>query len=570
MIGRALIVTASLALGASPALAAPGDPDPTFGEGGVALVGAYQTVRDAAATPDGGLVVVSDAFSVTKLTNGGDLDRSFGANGIATAPVPAPQALFRSTAILVQADGRIVVGGQIDPVWDNDPWAHFALARFLPDGRPDASFGSGGIVVLSLSADERDSIVAALARGPDGRIVACGAGRDGEGRSALALVRFDDTGHIDPSFGSGGVVRGPDGFCDAMARGPGGTLVLGGSSHDAAGNPTLMAARYLADGSADRSFGDGGIAATSIPMDTSRGFMHVLAQPDGKVVLTGQRDYQFELVRLDASGRPDPTFGNGGVVRAGVAGPLHCGPAALQANGKIVLGGQEQVGGSDRRFAIARFLPDGALDVGFAGGFVYSFLGPFDYADIGALVLQPDGRIVAIGGVGDSHGNLYLGALRLLGDGSGGAPADPDALGWLPPANSPRTASGATSSAARRASLRAALRSLRAALATRRARRALREGGLTIRIALPAGNRFTLVLARMRSPHRTIARGSVQPRQTGRVRLRLRSTPAGKRVLRTNGPVRVKAGVRLLLARGSTLAASTAIRLPALKAARGA
>jgi uncharacterized delta-60 repeat protein len=355
-----------------------------------------------------------------------------------------------------------------------------------------------------------------------------------------------------------------------MARGPGGTLVLGGSSHDAAGNPTMMATRYLADGSPDRSFGDGGIAATSIAMDTSRGFTHVLAQPDGKVVLTGQRDYQFELVRLDPSGRPDPTFGNAGVVRAGAPGPLFCGPAALQANGKIVLGGQEQLAGSNRRFAVARFVPDGALDVGFAGGFVYSFLGPFDYADIGALVLQPDGRIVAIGAVGDSHSNLYLGALRLLGDGPGGAPADPDALGWLPPANRPQTAAGATSSAARRASLRATLRSLRASLATRRARRALRKGGLTLRVALPAGNRLTLALARVRSPHRTIARGSVRARQAGRARLRLRTTRAGMRVLRTNGPVRVTARVRLLLPHGSTLAASTAIRLPALKSARGA
>jgi uncharacterized delta-60 repeat protein len=423
---------------------------------------------------------------------------------------------------------------------------------------------------MALSADERDSIVAALARGPGDRIVACGAGRDGEGRSALALARFDDTGRLDPSFGAGGLVRGPDGFCDAMARGPGGMLLLGGSGHDAAGNPTLMAARYLADGSPDTSFGDGGTAATSIPMDTSRGVMHVLAQPDGKVVLTGQWDYQFELVRLDASGRPDPTFGAAGVVRAGASGSLHCGPAALQANGKIVLGGQEQVAGSDRRFAIARFLPDGALDAGFAGGFVYSFLGPFDYADIGALVLQPDGRIVATGSVGDSHGNLFLGALRLPGDGPGGAPADPDALGWLPSADRSATAPGATSAAARRASLRAALRSLRTTLVSRRARRALRHGGLTVRVALPAGNRLTVALARARAPQRTLARGSVRARRTGRARLRLRTTRAGIRVLRAKGPVRVKARVRLLIAHGPVLAASLAIRLPALASTRGA
>jgi uncharacterized delta-60 repeat protein len=561
VVRRALIVAASCTLVASPAVAAPSDPDATFGDGGVALVGdAYQTVRGAAVTPDGGIVVVGDSFSVTKLTHGGALDRSFGASGTATAPVPAPEAMHRSTSILVQDDGRIVIGGEVDPVWDNDPWAHFALARFLPDGSPDPSFGSGGMVVMALGADERDSIVAALAPAPGGRIVACGPGNDTQGRGALALARYDSNGHLDPGFGSGGVVRGPAGFCDAMARGPGGTLVLAGNGRDTAGNPTITAARYLADGRPDPTFGNGGIVATAIPMDTSRGFIHVLPQPDGKVVLTGQWDYQFELLRLDASGRPDPTFGAGGVVRTGAAGTLTCGPAALQANGRIVLGGGEQVGGSERRFAIARYLPDGSLDPSFAGGFVFTSLGPFDYADIGALVLQPDGKIVAIGDAGDSHGHLYLAALRLIGDGPGGAPANPDALGAL--TNGSTSASGPTALNARRASLRSALRSLRRTPRTPRARRALRHGALTMHLTLPAGNRLTVALPRAPAPHRVLARGTARARK-GRTTLRLRTTRAGKRLLRSDRPIRLEARLRLLAAHAPPLSSSTTITLPA-------
>jgi uncharacterized delta-60 repeat protein len=566
VIRRALIVVVSLALVAPPAVAAPSDPDPSYGQGGVALVDAYQTVRGAAATPDGGIVVVSDAFTVTKLTRDGGLDAGFGVNGTATAPVPAPQAFFRSTAVLVQDDGRIVVGGQDDPVWDGNSWAHFALARFLADGRPDPSFGSGGMVVMSLSADERDSVLAALAPAPGGRIVACGASNDAQGQGTLALARFDGTGHLDAGFGSGGVVRGPTGFCDTMARGPGGTLLLGGSGRDAAGNPTFMAARYRADGAPDSSFGSGGFVTTAIPRDSSGGFMHALSQPDGKVVLTGQWDYQFELLRLDASGRPDETFGTAGVVRTGAPDTLHCGPAALQANGKVVLGGQEHVDPSNRRFAIARYQSDGSLDPSFGGGFVFSSLGPFDYADIGALVLQPDGRIVAIGGVGDSHGHVYLGALRLLGDGPGGAPADPDALGWSPPASGDapgKPPAGALTGSAptRRASLRAVMGSLRRTLGTRRARRALRHGSLTVAVVLPAGNRLTLALAGRRSPHATLARGSARAR-AGRTPLRLRTTRAGKRLLGRAGRMRLSVRARLLVAHGPAIAASTTIALP--------
>jgi uncharacterized delta-60 repeat protein len=344
-----------------------------------------------------------------------------------------------------------------------------------------------------------------------------------------------------------------------MARGPGGTLLLGGSGHDAAGNPTVTAARYLPDGRPDLSFGNAGIAATATPMDTSRGFMHVLAQPDGKVVVTGQWNYQFELLRLDGLGRPDLTFGTAGVSRTGASGPLTCGPAALQANGKIVLGGGEQVGGSNRRFAIARYLPDGSLDPGFAGGFVFTSLGPFDFADIGALVLQPDGKIVAIGDAGDSHGHLYLAALRLTGDGPGGAPADPDALG----AASPSTrASRAAALRARRASLRAALGSLRRALGTRRAHRALRHGGMTVHLTLPAGNRLTLTLRRARSPHTILARGTARARR-GPDPLHLRPTRRGTRAFHKAGPTRLRAQARLLAAHAPALAASTTITLPA-------
>jgi hypothetical protein len=201
---------------------------------------------------------------------------------------------------------------------------------------------------------------------------------------------------------------------------------------------------------------------------------------------------------------------------------------------------------SDRRFAAARYLPDGSLDPSFGGGVVFSTFGSSDYADVGALLLQPDGRIVAVANVGDSHGHLYLGAWRLLGDGPGGAPADPDAMGWTPP-SAPASAAPRRAS---RATLRFAMTRLRHALATRRARHALQRGGVTVRVALPAGTRVTLT-----SSKRTLARGTAK---NARTHLRLRTTRAGLRLLRRHGRVRVRARARL----GPALTASTTIVLP--------
>lgn len=287
MVWRVVIAVASLALAASPAGAAPADPDPSYGQGGVALVDASQVVQDAASTPDGGIVVASDSFTVTRLTHGGALDTSFGTNAIAMATIPAPQASFRSSTLLVQDDGRIVVGGWDDPVWDGDSAVHFALARFLPDGRPDPTFGSDGFVVVTVSVGERDSEVTALASAPGGGVVACGAvdGRQGPGR--MVLGRFDGEGRLDPSFGTRGLASGPAGHCHALARGPGGTLLVGGSLEYTVPTPTFIAARYFADGTPDSSFADHGVATTATPLDSSCKHVHVLPQPDGKVVLTG-------------------------------------------------------------------------------------------------------------------------------------------------------------------------------------------------------------------------------------------------------------------------------------------
>jgi uncharacterized delta-60 repeat protein len=533
------MAVAWLALAASPAVAAPADPDPSFGQGGLALVDASQAVQGAALAPDGGIVVASDRFTVTRLTPSGALDTSFGSNGTAMATVPAPQAFFLSSALVVQDDGRIVVGGTDDPVWDGSSQPHFALARFLADGTPDASFGSGGMVVMTVTAGERDSEVTALAPAPAGGVIACGAVDGLQGPGQMVLARFDSAGRLDPSFGSGGVASGPAGHCHDVARGPAGTLVAGGSLEYSVSSPTFIAARYLADGTPDRSFAAGGVATTAVAVDNACNHVQVLPQPDGKVVLTGQSDAQFELLRLDASGRPDPTFGNAGVVTTRTSQSLHCGPAALQANGKVVLGGTELVPPSGRRFAAARYLPDGSLDPSFAGGVVFSTFGSSDYADVGGLLLQPDGRIVAVANVGDSQGHLYLGAWRLLGDGPGGAPADPDSSSWEPPSAPAHTS--------QRPSLRLALRSLRHALSTRRARRALQRGGVTVHVALPMRTRVTLVVR-----HTTLARG-----RSAAAHLRLRTTHEGLRRLRGSGAMRAVAHLTVGDAR-----AATAIRLP--------
>jgi uncharacterized delta-60 repeat protein len=133
--------------------------------------------------------------------------------------------------------------------------------------------------------------------------------------------------------------------------------------------------RWLPNGDLDRSFGSGGFVATDLgifPMPHS-----VALQADGKILVGGQIECPglqlcFGIVRYDPNGSLDGTFGASGVARATFPGS-RCGceihDLAVQRNGRIVAVGWRFRGGDaqdDMLLAIARFLPDGRLDPSFS------------------------------------------------------------------------------------------------------------------------------------------------------------------------------------------------------------
>lgn len=197
-------------------------------------------------------------------------------------------------------------------------------------------------------------------------------------------------GGLDPSFGSGGVVTttiGPGGsWAHALAVQSDGKILAGGET--SAGSAL---ARYNLDGSLDTSFGSGGIATTAI------GIIRALVlQPDGKIVVAGESsdgsEPEFALARYNLGGSLDMSFGTGGKVLTPIAagGGVEAYAIALQMDGKIVVGGQS---GDGNNFVITRYNPDGSLDTTFGtGGVVMTATGY-----VRALVVQPDGKIVAAG-----------------------------------------------------------------------------------------------------------------------------------------------------------------------------
>ena len=130
----------------------------------------------------------------------------------------------------------------------------------------------------------------------------------------------------------------------------------------------------------------------------------MIVQSDGKIIAvgTGYNDKVlgigslFALVRYNADGSPDDSFGDSGLVITDISpGPDTARSVAIQADGRILVGGSETYGNED--FALARYDSDGGLDQGFgSGGKVFTdFDGRKD--KIHSLVVLDDGRIMAMG-----------------------------------------------------------------------------------------------------------------------------------------------------------------------------
>jgi uncharacterized delta-60 repeat protein len=214
----------------------------------------------------------------------------------------------------------------------------------------------------------------------------------------LAAALHAGRGDLDPTFGSGGKMRTDFGGSEigwAVAAQRDRRVVVAGGLE---GRFTDFAlARYTANGRPDPSFdGDGKRATDFGGVDAA---FDVAIQRDRKILAAGRGSDDFALARYRTDGSLDPTFGNGGLVLTEIL-PGHLDSASsvlLQADGRSVAGGgtRRLPGSSD--FALARYLPDGALDRGFGvGGRVTT---PISSADdhLFDLALQPDRKLVAAG-----------------------------------------------------------------------------------------------------------------------------------------------------------------------------
>jgi uncharacterized delta-60 repeat protein len=302
-----------------------------------------------------------------------------------------------------QSSATFSIGAVNDPAINGPQNVGITATVPLPVGfTGNSGFGTSGTVAAS-------NQVIAVAVQSDGKIVSAGTNQYG----LLVLSRYNARGQPDTGFGGTGTVTStvPIGSGNALAIQPDGKIVVGGRWYTGSVFEFILA-RFNTDGTLDASFGTNGEVVTQF--NNSGAFndlTSLLIESDGKIlaggdigkyVAPGSANPQFSIVRYNANGTLDTTFGSGGVAST-LIGSIGGEPYAMafQGNG-ILLVGQSDQGVSTAKFALARFTGNGFLDTSFgSGGVVQTSISP-GYAAAKGVVIQPNGEIVVAGYVGKS------------------------------------------------------------------------------------------------------------------------------------------------------------------------
>jgi len=429
--------------------------DATFDAGTGSAVGVLTVARQA----DGKLIVGGEfssfngitAARMARLNADGSVDLTFSAPAIG-ALLP-PMLDLQVSALRCQPDGKILVAGAMTTP-DNElaPW----VGRLDPDGSQDLSFApttadiDGDARALELQADGKvlvagrftefngfartnlvrlnsdgttdpsfdpgsssNNTVYTILLQADGKILVGGDFTLFSGLSRNCLTRLLSDGSVDPGFDIGtGITHAVPGFgslVTAMAIGPDDSILVGGTFTLCNGVPRGSIARLLSDGTVDPGFDSGIGFEQGGPSVNS-----IVMLPDDQLLAGGFFPFYKSigvgnLARLNTDASLDMTFDPG----TGANAPVTA--WALQAGGKLIVGGDfTRINGVGRNH-IARLNADGTLDSGFDPGTGFT-------VDLGNapthLALQSDGRILVSGGFDSYDGTPIDGIVRLTSDGS--------------------------------------------------------------------------------------------------------------------------------------------------------
>jgi uncharacterized delta-60 repeat protein len=413
--------------------------DPTFGNGAgyvTTSTSAFGSGAPAALIqPNGDIVALGGTltapsgaydFSAERYNPDGSLDASFGSGGIALTSFGSGVARGPYAALYPAGSanaGDIIQEGTFGPA--SNPGQYQALARYTPNGSLDPTFGAGGEVLtafpgLSLFPGKNGGGIVVTG---NGQIVALSVDQT----THFVLARYNVDGSLDTTFGQGGYVTTTvpafyqvPSLSDLLQQ-PDGTLIVTACTNTGgAGSGGIWDLYgFNANGTPNTSFGNQGIVTTATPGGPGAAALYFNAGPtnDGQIVVIGGPDFGTkDLVRYNANGSLDTTFGTGGLMPT----PVTFNPvtAFVDASGRTIVAGRDYV--NFIAIHVARFNVNGTADTSFgSGGLVSTAFGTSSEGD--GLAIYPsigaatDGDIVVTGNSASSSGIASVLVARYLG-----------------------------------------------------------------------------------------------------------------------------------------------------------
>ncbi|HET7509155.1 MAG TPA: hypothetical protein VFJ65_02800 [Solirubrobacterales bacterium] len=463
----AFLAISLLCLVPTAAQARPGGLDPSFGQHGKLLLHlpqaesplarGYMNLPAPAAmamdTGPGGIVAAATSLQVIERTRDGGVNSRFGGDGRVTI-VPPSGWEFELADLAVDSRGHVLVAGTLasltatatqDPPQYNEgrdaegPRPRLGIVyRYLPDGKLDPSFGSGGIASgnflqkppfgpgpFNYEYSTPAVGLIGLAVAGDDEVVVTGfsAAHAGVGcyftsplfsttRSFVARLRSD--GSLNPSFGLEGVLTeeqlerlAPP----AVSRDR--RIALDGASGGYCGirgpaeSNRLLA--LLGEGRVDGGFGSNGglslpaltIAAVSFD---SRGRLLVVGRRSASPAREAQGG-EWRVRRLLRNGSPDPSFGRNGTAAPKLPPEATLSHLAVDRRGRVVLAGSALQASF---LLVTRLSPSGHREPGFGRhGFTLTNMRTEETPGL-QVTVDRRGRALVGGAIGDFTGSTYL------------------------------------------------------------------------------------------------------------------------------------------------------------------
>lgn len=350
------------ALRDAPALGVPACLDPASAALAVASDGSFYLAGRPESPPA--------APRVWKLTAQGAPDPTY------AATLPVALATFLRPTLQVLAGGALAIGGPALVDLQGSRAAALAVARLLPSGAPDTTYGAQG---LALAVPANRPIHAAEGGGmvvdaAGAAFVAGNVFEDDAGAKIYTdatVARFDAGGHLDTSYGDAGFaipLRDASTFAESLAVVAGEAYLAGVQGRD---SPFAFVAKLRTDGILDLRFASAGVAGTD-SFAVTPGAPQIAVDGDRRtwMALTDGRGH-LRIARLRADGTPDSDFGQDGAAYVAASGWNVAGVARLVAasNGAFVaLEPFAATDGARRAAGVARLADAGGHRADIAAG----------------------------------------------------------------------------------------------------------------------------------------------------------------------------------------------------------